>query len=52
MKLTKADKEYLKVNLEEMFKISDLVITLGGDGTLLNIADFAVRYPIVYLSVP
>ncbi len=40
-----------KATLEEMFKISSLVITLGGDGTLLNVADLAVRYDVVILGV-
>jgi len=45
------EKEYIKTNLEEMFKMSHIVITLGGDGTLLNIADLAVRYDVAILGV-
>ena len=43
--------EYKKATLEEMFKTSSLVITLGGDGTLLNVADLAVRYDVALLGV-
>ncbi len=42
---------YVKTTLEEMFKASSVVITLGGDGTLLNIADLAVRYDVTILGV-
>lgn len=42
---------YVKTTLEEMFRTSSLVITLGGDGTLLNIADLAVRYDVAILGV-
>lgn len=42
---------YHKTTLEDMFKMSGMVITLGGDGTLLNIADLAVRYDVVLLGV-
>lgn len=45
------DKAYVKTSLEDMFKISHIVITLGGDGTLLNIADLAVRYDVAVLGV-
>lgn len=45
------DKKFFKTSLEEMFKISYMVITLGGDGTLLNIADLAVRYDVAILGV-
>lgn len=40
-----------KTTLEEMFKMSGMVITLGGDGTFLNIADLAVRYDVAILGV-
>ena len=46
-----SDKSVVKTSLEEMFKISHMVITLGGDGTLLNIADLAVRYDVAVLGV-
>ena len=45
------ENKYIKTSLEEMFKMSSLVITLGGDGTLLNIADIAVRYDVAVLGV-
>ena len=45
------DKRFIKASLEEMFKMSSLVITLGGDGTLLNIADIAVKYNVAILGV-
>lgn len=45
------ENTYLKTTLEEMFRVSSLVITLGGDGTLLNIADLAVRYDVAVLGV-
>lgn len=43
--------KHIKTTLEEMFKISRVVVTLGGDGTLLNIADLAVRYDVAVLGV-
>ncbi len=42
---------YTKTTLEEMFKISSMVITLGGDGTFLNVADLAVRHGVALLGV-
>ncbi len=45
------EKNYIKTSLEDMFKTVSLVITLGGDGTLLNIADMAVRYDVAVLGV-
>ena len=51
MKMTFEDKECIKTTVEEIFKISSIVITLGGDGTLLNIADLAVRYDVAILGV-
>ncbi len=36
--------EYELVNEEDTFKCSDLVITLGGDGTLIGIAKFATNH--------
>ena len=43
--------DILKTSLEEMFEISSMIITLGGDGTLLNIADLAVRHDVAVLGV-
>ena len=43
--------ECIKTTVEEIFKTSSLVITLGGDGTLLNVADLAVRYDVAILGV-
>lgn len=40
-----------KVTLEEMFRQAKLVITLGGDGTLLNIADIAAKNDVTILGV-
>ncbi len=51
LKILFADKDYIKTTLEEMFSISSLVITLGGDGTLLNIADLAVRFDVPILGI-
>lgn len=45
------EKDYIKTTLEDMFKISSMVITLGGDGTFLNVADLAVRYDVSLLGV-
>lgn len=45
------ERIYIKSGLEDMFKMSRMVITLGGDGTLLNIADLAVRYDVAVLGV-
>jgi len=45
------ENEYIKTTLEDMFKISYMVITLGGDGTFLNVADLAVRYDVALLGV-
>lgn len=45
------DEKVLKATPDEMFKNSSLVITLGGDGTLLNIADIAVRYGVAVLGI-
>ena len=41
----------IKTTLEEMFKMSSVVVTLGGDGTLLNIADLAVHHNVAILGV-
>jgi len=46
-----ADTDYIKTTLEEMFSVSSLVITLGGDGTLLNIANLAVKYDVPILGI-
>ncbi len=51
LKAVLPDKDYIKATLEEMFAISSLVITLGGDGTLLNIADLAVRFDVPILGI-
>lgn len=45
------DNRCIKTTLEEMFRTSSLVITLGGDGTLLNVADMAVRYDVAILGI-
>ena len=45
------EDKFVKATIEEMFKSASLVITLGGDGTLLNIADIAVRYGVAILGV-
>ena len=45
------DEQVLKTTLEDMFKRASMVITLGGDGTFLNVADLAVRYDAVLLGV-
>lgn len=45
------ENKYIKASLDEMFKMASMVITLGGDGTLLNIADLAVRYDVAVLGV-
>lgn len=37
--------------LEDMFKQISVVITLGGDGTLLNIADLAARHDVAVLGI-
>ncbi len=50
-KNTFPSKIYIKTTLEEMFEISSVVITLGGDGTLLNVADLAVRFDVAILGV-
>lgn len=51
IKMSFEEGKYVKTTIEEIFKISSLVITLGGDGTLLNIADLAVRYDVAILGV-
>jgi NAD+ kinase len=40
-----------KATLDEMFRKASVVISLGGDGTLLNIADIAVKYDVAVLGV-
>ena len=45
------EKKYIKTTLENMFSICTMVITLGGDGTFLNVADLAVRYDVALLGV-
>ncbi len=51
IKISFDEGECIRTTLEEIFKVSSLVITLGGDGTLLNIADLAVRYDVAILGV-
>lgn len=38
-------------SLEECFQDADLVLTLGGDGTLLRVASFANRYGVPLLGI-
>lgn len=45
------DDRFVKVSSDELFQKVSIVISLGGDGTLLNLADKAVRYGIPILGV-
>ncbi len=45
------DSNYVFTTVEEMFKTCSMVITLGGDGTFLNVADLAVRYDVALLGI-
>ena len=50
--LSKID-EAVYLSLEELFKKCDLLVTLGGDGTILNIAKDAARYetPVMGINI-
>lgn len=45
------DKTIVKTSLQTMCQQASTVITLGGDGTFLNVADLAVRYDVALLGV-
>lgn len=45
------DKDYKKENIHTMYEESDVIIVLGGDGTLLSAADMASQYDVPMLGI-
>lgn len=45
------EDKFLKLTSDELFQKVSIVISLGGDGTMLNLADKAVRYGVPILGV-